>query len=48
MEFSPGPNFDALNDDTILLPGITANYYDFNSTPRQFTRKQSHLQLRPT
>jgi len=47
MELPTGANFYALNNDTILLPGITPNDYDFNSPPRQFTRQQSHLQLRP-
>ena len=48
MELPPRANFHPLNDNPILLPRIAANDYNLNSPPRQFTRKQSHLQLCPT
>jgi hypothetical protein len=47
MEFSPGADFDAFNNDTILLPRIATNDHNLDSPPRQFTRQQSHLQLSP-
>jgi hypothetical protein len=30
-----------------MLPGIATNDHNLDSPPRQFTRQQSHLQLRP-
>jgi hypothetical protein len=47
MELPPRANFHPLNDDTILLPGIATHDHNLDSPPRQFSRKQSHLQLRP-
>jgi hypothetical protein len=48
MELSPGADFHSFNNDTILLTGIATNDHNLDSPPRQFTRKQSQLQLRPT